>query len=164
MTEKKKENLPVLSVLAIVVPLAVVVLVPAIGMYTTQKVVIANQENHFESSAKHEEKQDEKINGNTDAIQENRWNIERLGPAGEDAEVARVIAVVQDEIDCRETEDNTSGWIYVPAASRDRIDDKLRVRVEEHFRGIGYEVGRQRQLEGGQWQGFWLFVDQSQGT
>jgi len=168
MGEKKKENLPVLSVLAIVVPIAAVVIAPAVAMYGKQNVVITTLENigekqdtHFESSAKHEEKQDKRIDENADAIKDNGFKISQLGPAGETAEVNRVIALVQDAIDCKEVSDDQTEWICVPAASSDYLPDDLRSRVEEHFRKLGYEVSRQRQLPGGQWRGFWILVEQS---
>ena len=178
MSEKKKDIPQWLTGVAVAVG-ALVGLVaigaPIVGIYSKQDVTIANQqhivedlgtirgnqEKHLDASAKHEEKQDKRIDENADAIKDNGFKISQLGPAGETAEVNRVIALVQDAIDCKEVTDDQTEWICIPAASSDYLPDDLRSRVEEHFRKLGYEVSRQRQLPGGQWRGFWILVEQS---
>ena len=130
------------------------------GFYNTGTIV-QEFRSHTVAAEQINENQDQRLDVHETRIDNTEKDVLRLQPLTADREVAHAISMVQSAIECRETISDESGWVFVPSAGSECLADDLRVRVEEHFRALGYEVSRQRESDGKRWLGFWVFVKQA---
>lgn len=166
MTEMKKERL--ISIAAILVPVLLAIGLGMIVQYGGQQKLEAylenvkgNQENHLEASRVHEADQDGRIEVNTQRSRDNAVEIRMLGPIAREDAITRTIQLVQAAIECEVETCDESCWVHVPGAGANAVPEDVRVRVEEHFRRLGFSVSRERPTPSGEWRGFWIYVIQT---